>query len=402
MIRYIALAGLVMASAALADSPAGFTKRFQLLRDAEGKLVSVRLKTLSPFRIAPYLQHIRSDLLGEQARWNRKTAREMELEIDRNLFAMGLNPYEKGGDRAASVIKASLLNVPRIPVERTFSQLGRAGFLAEFERRLNEDLLGQDLATLAKLDDPRFFYQRTVTWQAVRWALGQAKRHFSEVPLLNLVTYIIVEARNLVVQQKHFHHSMLLHYLEHHSPEELGMTPAERQRTLSSVYEYRIRAYDLDESNRAARTWSTYGQNKFDLHRSEADRRFRGLSQRFPWGKIVRLNFAFAEVQGKTTKKVYNLLVKESVLTSKAAMAYDPAAPERIRQHRARLRLAQLGIGFLPFVPGWLKDVADEFISSFHEGQRRWEGALVPYLEARGLTQVSRVIYRQNLNPYLP
>lgn len=401
MIRYLALVGVLISSLSFAQAPTGFTKRFDLVRTSDGKLVGIRLKQLAPFRLAPYLSHIKTELLGEQSRFAGRSVVAMELEVDQDLFAVGLNPYDKGGNRAASIIKASLMNIPSIPVEKTFSQLGRAGFLAEFERRLNDDLLAQDIAVLAQLQDPRFFYKRAVTWQAVKWALGQANRHFAEVPVLNLVTYIITEARNLVVQQKRFHHSMLLHYLQQYSPAQLGMTEAEHKTTLSSVYEYRIRAYDIRESDRAASMWPTYGQSKFKLHKSEADRRFRGLSQRFPWGKIVRWNFAFAEVQGKTTKKVYNLLVKESSISSKASLAYDPGSPDSIRQNRARLRLAQLGIGFLPFVPGWLKEAADEFISSYHESQRRWEGALIPFLEERGMANETRVLYRQSVNPYI-
>ena len=79
---------LLMAHAetAQAKSSEAFTKRFQIIRSAEGKLIGIRDRTLSvKFSVAPYVQLIRSQLLKEQELMssNKLLSGEYDSEIKR-------------------------------------------------------------------------------------------------------------------------------------------------------------------------------------------------------------------------------------------------------------------------------------------------------------------------------
>jgi hypothetical protein len=121
---------------AWAQDAAGFHKRFQLVKSADGKVLAIRLKVFSHFSLRPFVEQVKNDLLSEQRRWNNKSAQEMEARIDAELVAMGLDPYAKDGEENAGAIKDSLMNIPNNKVEESFAELRRTGLLAEFEARL--------------------------------------------------------------------------------------------------------------------------------------------------------------------------------------------------------------------------------------------------------------------------
>jgi hypothetical protein len=254
---------------------------------------------------------------------------------------------------------------------------------------------------VAHLRDPRYFYQRAVTYRVVRWALKEAKKRFREVPILNLVSYVVVKAHALMMEQKTIHQAMLLHYMHTLPAEALGMSAEEVDLTLSSIFENRISPGDIGESDYAAGNWATFGRMKFNRQVVFADSRARQLPQRFPWGSMSRLNHAFTQVNGKTTEKIWHLLTDEHKWTDKASLAYDAKKPHQLRRDRTLLNLAELGIGFLPYVPGWLKDLAEDYLSSRHNRQRGLEGALIPFFEMRGEAEVARILQAQILNPFM-
>lgn len=401
---FVALSLWVMAFSAFASNGSNFQKRFQLVKNNDGKLVAIRLKAISgKFTIRPYLEQIKNDLIEEQRRWSSKNAGEMELSIDNELLAMGLDPYSKGDD-AENIrsIKESLMNLPNVNVQESFNGMMAEGLMGEFESRMSDVLLQLDLALVANLEDSRFFYRRNVAYTVVTWALDQAKKRFSQVPLLNLASFVIVKVHDLLIEQKTFHHNMLLHYFQTTPESELGMTKEEVDHAISSIYEYRIAATGIQESNRAVREWDKYGWNNFYASLRYGNSRERSLgsnSSRYADGK--RLNFGFTEFMVDGNRMILNLFSNEHMFSGKPAVAYDFAKPDRIKRNRALMNLAQVGLGFLPVVPGWIKGLVDNFIDSMHVEQRRLEGALVPYFETTGQADMVKAVYRQNINPYI-
>ncbi len=408
MSRFITMSiGLMLSFSAFAQdlSIEGFNNRFSLVRNTEGKVTVVKLKkATTTFSIMPFIEQIKQDLKDEQASFNGLTGEDKEAEIDGMLNDMGLDPYAKDqGAEEARKIKEALLNIPNINVDAAFTELDQRDFWLEFQRRLQEAFLFIDPTVLANLNDSRFFYKKQVTYKVVIWALEQAKKRFSNVPILNIASFVIVRVHDMMMEQRHFHHNMLLHYFETIPETKLGMTKEEVDRTVSSIYEYRIDATDFLSSNRAARDWLNYGMNSFYTQVRSGNARVRTWEDPMTnvnFQNIKKLNFAFADVTQDGAREIYHLHLNAHQFTSKPALAYDYANPKRVKRNRALLNLGGVALGFIQ-IPGWLKGNIDNFLKSFYVEQVRMEGALVGYFESTGDTVMINKIYAQRANFYI-
>jgi hypothetical protein len=207
----------------------------------------------------------------------------------------------------------------------------------------------------------------------------------------------------MMLEQRHFHHNMLLHYFETIPETKLGMTKEEVDQTVSSIFEYRIDAQNIFESNRAARDWMNYGMNNFYMSVRAGNNRINewsGPLSTMSFGDIKKMNYAFASVTHEGARQVYHLHATGHMFTSKPALAYDYSNPNRVKRNRALLNIAGLVLGFIK-MPGWLKGNVDSFIKSFYVNQVRLEGALVGYFESTGDTAMIDRIYAQRANFYI-
>lgn len=408
MSRIILLtAGLLLGLSAFAQdlSLKGFNERFSLVKGQDGKVKLIKLKkAVTKFTIKPFLEQIKSELLQEQKSFMALTGDDKEAEIDEMLYDLGMDLYAKGNvPLEAKLIKEALLNLPNIDVDRAFRSISRTNFWKDFERRLHEAFLFVDPTIVANLEDPRFFYNKNVTYKVVEWALRQAQKQFAHVPAFNIATFVIVRVHEMMLEQRHFHHNMLLHYFQTIPETRLGMTKEEVDRSVSSIFVYRISPINVFESNRAASDWPNYGMDNFYKLVRAGNRRIREWDlpmSRLDFSNIKRLNFGFASVFHEGTRKIYHLHLSAHQLSTKPALAYDYSKPNRVRRDRALLNLAQIGIGFIS-APGQLKALVENFIRSIYVEQVRMEGALVGYFESTGDTAMIERIYSQRANFYI-
>lgn len=399
--------GLLLSLTALAQdlSLEGFQERFSLIKDEQGHVKVIKLKkAVTTFSIKPFLEQIKADLKGEQESFNALSSSEKEAQINDMLLDLGYEPFAKeGGQDKLERIREALLNIPNINVDDAFMELNQDDFWSEFQRRLQEAFLFIDPTVLANLDDARFFYKRNVTYKVVEWALQQAQKRFANVPILNIATYVIVRVHDMMLEQRHFHHNMLLFYFENISEEKLGMTKEEVDRAVSSIYEYRIDATNFFESNRAAADWLNYGMNNFYITVRTGNakiREWQGPLTNVRFDSIKKMNFAFAEVMEAGARKIYHLHHTAHMLSSKPALAYDYTNPKRIKRNRSLLNLAGIAIGFLK-LPSWIKGSVETFMKSIYVEQVRTEGALIGYFESTGDTKMIDRIYAQRANFYI-
>src|SRR6478735_4519228 len=97
MSRIIVLSlGLMLSLSAFAQNLDGFNNRFSLVRNADGKVTSIKLKKLvSKFSIMPFIEQIKNDLLSDQSTFMALSEADKEAHIDSMLMDIGIDPYSK-------------------------------------------------------------------------------------------------------------------------------------------------------------------------------------------------------------------------------------------------------------------------------------------------------------------
>ena len=400
---FVILTLVSLAAFAQEASVEGFNDRFNLVRNEEGKVTVIKLKRATRFfTIRPFIEQIKNDLLGEQA----KLAKMSDSDLDEMLLEMGVNVNavdEEGNSSQAQHFRDSVRNVINIDVEASFTELDQKDFWEEFQRRLNEALLFLDPSVVANLEDSRFFYKKAVTHKVVVWALEQAKKRFSNVPVLNIASFVIVRVHDMMLEQRHFAHNMLLHYFETVKETKLGMTKLEVDRAVSSIYEYRIDPTNIFESNNAAADWANYGMNRFFSMVRTGNmtvNEWKGPFAPMTFSDVKKLNFGFASVTHDGVRKIYHLNHSAHMLSGKPALAYDYSKPQRVKRFRALLNIGGVALGFLK-IPAGVKNAVDNFIKSLYVQQVRTEGALIGYFESTGDTAMMKSIYAQRSNLYI-
>jgi hypothetical protein len=408
MSRFITVCfGLMLTLSAFAQdmSIKGFNDRFKIVKNDQNKVTAIKLKkAVTKFTIMPFIEQIKDDLIKEQHTFTALGPAEKEAEINELMRDMGYDMDSKEAwSFEASALKNALMNIPNINVEEAFVGVNQTDFWKEFQTKLQEAMLFIDPTVLANLEDPRFFYKKNVTYKVVEWALREAQKRFSNIPVLNIATFVIVRVHDMMLEQRHFHHNMLLHYFETIPETEFGMTKEEVDRTVSSIYEYRIDATNFIESNKAARDWLNYGMNNFYMTVRSGNNRIREWQGPFTnvrFENMKKLNFNFVEVTEDGARKIYHLHKNAHQFSSKPALAYDYSNPMRVKRNRALLNLGGVAIGFIK-LPGWLKGSVETFIKSFYVEQVRLEGALIGYFESTGDSVMIEKIYSQRANYYI-
>lgn len=376
----------------------GFKKRFKLIKNDKGELTYVQMNFLNQrLSLVPYLKQIKDDIKSEIERMRSKN-----YDQNMNEFYSYLGEGNtKNAEHQESIlaVRDSLNNLKNIQVDEFFARVETKGVLENFRKKLQEALNKYSLVNIASTQDPKYFYKRNVTYLVVKEALKFAQKKFSNVPLLNLASFVIVKVHDLVLEQRLFHQNMLLHYLQNFPESELGMTTSEADRVFSSIYESRIAPINYRESQAAATDWAKYGLNKFYAMVRNGNNKLRRASRTFD-EVGARINFAFFIAKEKGERVIKNLVQNQHSFSGKMATAYYLDQPDKVRRFRSLLNLGQVGLGFLP-LPGWLKKQADNFIESFYVEQKITEGALIGYLESINDMELAKHIKKQNINPYI-
>jgi len=403
----LALVCMFAFSTAHAKSAEAFSKRFQVIRSPEGKLVGIRDRFMPvKFSVIPYVNMVKEQLKNEQSLMAQNLAsgayesdvvslmnedREEVMELN----GMNSTQYDQNVQRVVdSLKKLSELNVEGVFANPVFNEV-----VGKYEGKMTEAILLLDPTILANVNDPTFFYKRNVTYQAVEWGLNFARKRLSNIPLLNTASYVIVKVEKLITERREFHQNMLLHYLENFDAKDLGLTHDEVNMIWSSIYESRIPWFAFWESSAAKGNWMKYGVNNFYLNFRNATTRLRNAGDIYTTEASDRMNYAFQTVIYKNEKVVVNLFDNESMFQRLPAVAFNYDRPTSIARKRIMLNLAQLGLSFVP-MPAMIKDTASNFIKSFYEKQRITEGALYGYFESMGESKGMTQVKKQYLNPF--
>jgi hypothetical protein len=389
---------------AQAKSADAFFKRFQVVRSADGKLIGIRDRTLPvKFSVAPYVKLIRSQLTQEQSLMSPENLASGKYDADVKSAIVDGMDYDLSGnqqefDQDVEVVVDSLKKLAVLNIDYIFSHDIFQDVVNQFQGRMTDAIMLLDPTMIANVNDSTYFYKKNVTYKVVTWGLDFARKRMSNLPMLNTVSYVIVQVEKLINERRQFHQNMLLHYLENFKEEELGLTHDEVNMIWSSIYESHIQWYAFWESNAAKNNWLKYGVNNFYQDYRTATNNLRNAQSIYS-EVSDRMNFSFQKVTYNNEKVVVNLFDKESMLQNRPAVAYNYDRPTQVVRKRVVLSLAGLGVSFIP-MSAFIKDYVDSFIKSFYEKQKITEGALYGYFESNGDSKGSTQVSAQYMNPF--
>lgn len=398
MKKFLIVLSFLLVHSSYADQLQGFKRRFQIVRNDSGEVVAIKDRTLKPkFELKPFVDQLKREVKAHQVAMESK---DPSYRLALEAFYDELESNAKNSDELDSIriVRESLDNLPNVDFDRMMNNPKVKDLMAKFEAKMKEKLAILSLNTVARLDDSRYFFKKQITYQAVKFALDLAKKIFSRVPLLNTASYVAVRVERLVRETRTYHQNMLLHYFQHYTPAEIGMTKKEIDIAASSIFESRISPFNIFESRTAQDTWSVYGFRKLYQSVRFGQNRLRSLGPVYD-SVDEKLNFAFRNVTLKGEKVIVNLLDNTHTFSKRPPVAYFYSKPNKVQQTRTLMRLAQVGLSFIPVSDG-LKDLVNGFIDSFYKKQKITEGALVAHFESQNDNTLARTIFANSINPF--
>jgi len=389
---------------AQAKSAEAFFKRFQVVRAQDGKLIGIRDRTLPvQFSVAPYVKLIKAQLAQEQALMSRENLQSGQYESEvKNLLTedmdLNLTDQQIQFDQNIQYVVESLKKLAILNIDYIFSHKVFNEVVNQYQGKINDAILLLDPTMIANVNDSSYFYKKNVTYQVVTWGLDFARKRMSNIPMLNTISYLIVQVERLITQRRQFHQNMLLHYLENFKEQELGLTHDEVNLIWSSIYESRIQWFAFWESNAAKGNWAKYGIYNFYLNYRMGTTNLKNAQSIYS-EVSDRMNFAFQKVTYNNDKVIVNLLDKEGLFQNRPALAYSYDRPTQVARKRVLLNLAELGLSFVP-MSAYIKDTVDSFIRSYYEQQKITEGALYGFFESNNDSKGTAQVSAQYLNPF--
>ncbi len=384
-----------------AKSAQGFQKRFKIVRDDSGKLIGIRDASLSvKFDVRPYVEMIREQLKHEQQLMKAQGLSSYEENVRASLYEDIPNEFTNSYEYELYVQKTvdSLKELAALNVDLVFSNPVFNEIVSLYSKKLEDAILLLDPTMISMPSNSSYFYTKNVSYKIVTWALDFARKRLSSVPILNTISYVIVQVEKKITERRTYHQNMLLHYLENFNEADLGLTHDEVNLIWSSVYESRIPWFAFWESSNAKANWNKYGVNYFYSNFRQATNKLRASTKYY--NEIYsRLNYAFNDVNYNGEKVIVNLFNNEGIFHARPAIAFNYDRPTQIARKRMLFNLAGLGLSFLP-VSDFIKSNVSSFLKSYYENQRLTEGALFAHFETLNDSKSMNSLKNQYMNPF--
>ena len=99
-------------------------------------------------------------------------------------------------------------------------------------------------------------------------------------------------------------------------------------------------------------------------------------------------------------KVILNGGVTKHSYTQAPSIAYYPDEPKKVRNLKSLVKLGQVGLGYLNFVPKFIKTSVDGFADSWYKQQAMMESLLLVYFEAHGNKEDYKNLKAQTFNPF--
>jgi|GEM_PF-5869727 len=387
-----------------------FSDRFIIERDDSGKLLSLKSKGIATkFNILKYVSQLEAELLELQdylfkpaqiyqvaglissVSINRshelinrfvdetEIGRNENSSDPRNTFASSVAADHDPYDYQYYMNKA-LSKLKYVNLERSFSQLEKHGVINVMNSKVSEYMRYLSLSIVANPTDSQFFYKRKVAAKVVSSVMKFAKKQFFSSSLLDLAFLVISDVNKRIIEQRIIAQNTLIYYLAHQE-NKTNLKPEEVDMVMSSIHESRIGIFSFAQSKKMGEKWRDYGWDSYDRFRRSAKSRVE-KSEGITYTGSKKLVSVFYDAQLLDGQKVIlNAGVQKHSFSGAPSISYYYDAPKKVKNRRAMLQLAQVGLGFMSFVPSSIKSYINDFASSWYREQSYVDSMLVAHFQ---------------------
>lgn len=311
------------------------------------------------------------------AHYDRETIRQIEQLLPQDLHDVFkdaiTNARDMNRDEIAKIV-ATALN----QVENQVTQLSHI------------------FSTIVVLDDTEFFYRRALVNGLLEQGEGLLQDSLPQGIANNVGFFVFNKVINWILERQQYYQNMILDNLEN---VELGFSPIEKQKILSSIYESRIKWYEVFRHRKAQEHWLDFGTESFLKQKQTAD---KNLNKYFASAESAeRLDYGFATITNKGERNIMHLLVPIGYLIDQPALAYNYENPKKVLIFRVTVEAARFGLVFVPPAASIPASLLSDYLSSLYVPQKRAEGALVGATWRTCDELLMNDLVRQSLNPIL-
>jgi hypothetical protein len=391
----------------------GFEKRFKIIRSADGKLQTVRVKgAMASLGLGQYIQSVKNDLLDlkasifapsylksaqENAQLTRNRVDSIIEQMELDSIVISEKMYTD--EQPSSYVRRALLNLKSVDLNSAFEQMRAKGIFQNLKNLLVSFYEQRQMDIIAKPYERRFFYQQKATNKVIELGIDFAKKRLSGMPILDVARFIITDVITRLEEQREIAQNMLLYYVINYE-KEIGLTMEETNFLVSSIYESRIGLFGLIEANNAVKTWESYGWNSFDSLLRTANNKMR-LLEGVKFKAPVKVDFIFHEMtDNKGHRYVGNAALGKHMFDSSPSPVFYVESPNYIRNMRTLVKMGLVAMNFIPGVPGIIKQSVERFSQSWYQEQQKLEAFLVAHYEANGQSVMAQRMVTQISNPF--
>ena len=368
--KSLVAAALAFAIPALAAAQANFP--FTVQRDEQGAVTRISL----PMRTSVMMDEADGDTLSElKASLKAYQSSTSIASAADDVVKPETKDDKKLYEDAKAILKSdiSMQTLEDVRLEREFKAAKSKVFKIELFR------------LLAAPNAPTAFDREKIVTEAIKQIIGAARSALPATQVFDVVEFLISEYIEGLESRREFFQNQLLVELAY---DETLFTEKEKSTIRSSIFDSRISFINIPAKNKARKAWSTYG----DASLAKVMKPCQGF--------VGANETGFGQCFKISGTEIANRMVKKSIVSKSVSLAFDSKNPTKVRNHRAVLLLAKLGLTLLP-VPGLAKKPFSMWINSQYVNQRKSEGFLYGHAVQKGLPDLADWVLVNSANPMI-
>lgn len=238
---------------------------------------------------------------------------------------------------------------------------------------------------LAAPNMPSAFDRESIVADAISAILSQAGTVLGASPVYDVLHFLVEQYVEALESRRAFYQNQLLSLIAN---DPSLFADKEKDLIRSSIFYSRISVINIPARDKAKKAWATYGNTQL-------------ASLLKPCKDFVRKNEkGFGPCFKVSGTQIVNKMVKKALFTKSASLAFDSKNTTRVRDTRAALILAKLGLALLP-VPGLAKKPVSVWLSSQYIEQRKSEGFLFENALWQGQDTLAHWVIVNSANPII-